>query len=107
VKLLTVALQLHPGGEQIILKYAGRDATAAYKPIHPEDALEKSLPKEQHLGFVDANAIREIQQSDTDRKQTKDELRMERARANKLPLGRILTLQDMEVRFGNCRFTTG
>ncbi|KAF9786874.1 FMN-dependent dehydrogenase-domain-containing protein [Thelephora terrestris] len=93
---VTEFLSLHPGGEQIILKYAGRDATAAYKPIHPEDALEKSLPKEKHLGFVDANAIRELQQSDTNRKQTKDELRMERAKASKLPLGRILTLQDME-----------
>lgn len=106
MKLLTGAFQLHPGGKQIILKYAGKDATAAYKPIHPKDALEKSLPKEKHLGFVDANALREIQQADTNRKKTKDEIRMEQAKANKLPLGRILTQQDMEVRFGNFRFTT-
>jgi L-lactate dehydrogenase (cytochrome) len=88
------------------LKYAGKDATAAYKPIHPEDALEKNLAKEKHLGFVDANAAREIQKVDADRKKTRDELRMEQAELNKPPLGRVLTLQDMEVRLGDCRLPT-
>jgi L-lactate dehydrogenase (cytochrome) len=91
---------LHPGGKQIILKYAGKDATAAYKPIHPEDALEKNLAKEKHLGSVDANAVREMQRADANRKKTRDELRMEQAKLGKPPLKRILTLQDMEVRSG-------
>jgi L-lactate dehydrogenase (cytochrome) len=95
-----VSLQLHPGGKQIILKYAGKDATAAYKPIHPDDALEKNLAKEKHLGSVDANAIGEMQKADANREKALDELRMEQARLNKPPLKRILTLQDMEVRFG-------
>lgn len=99
-------LQIHPGGKQIILKYAGRDATAAYSPIHPKDALEKNLAKDKHLGSVDADAAREIQQADANRKKTKDELRMEQAKQDKPPLGRILHLQDMEVRFGNCRYIT-
>jgi L-lactate dehydrogenase (cytochrome) len=94
---------VHPGGKQIILKYAGKDATAVYKPIHPQDALEKSLAKEKHLGFVDADAAREIRKRDENRKKTKDELRVEQAMQNKPPLGRVVTLQDMEVRFGNCR----
>ena len=34
--------QEHPGGRQIILKYAGRDATAAYMPVHPSDALKNT-----------------------------------------------------------------
>ena len=95
-----MSLQLHPGGKQIILKYAGKDATAAYKPIHPDDALEKNLTKEKHLGSVDANAIGQMQKADANRKKALDELRMEQARLNKPPLKRILTLQDMEVRFG-------
>lgn len=100
--MLTGLFQAHPGGKQIILKYAGKDATAVYKPIHPKDALEKNLAKEKHLGFVDADAVREIQKADANRKKTKDEVRMEQAKKDKPPLGRILTLQDMEVRFGNC-----
>lgn len=89
---------MHPGGRQIILKYAGKDATSAYKPIHPDDALEKNLPKEKHLGSIDANAVREILEADSNRKKTRDEQRMERAKLGKPQLKRILTLQDMEVR---------
>ena len=91
---------MHPGGKQIILKYAGKDATSVYVPIHPKDALEKNLTKEKHLGVVDADAVREIHKADANRKKTKDELRTEQAKKNKPPLGRILTIQDMEVRFG-------
>jgi len=97
---LTGVLQLHPGGKQIILKYAGKDATAAYKPIHPEDALEKNLAKEKHLGPVDTNAVEEMRRADANRKKTRDEFRMEQAKLGKPPLERILTLQDMEVRSG-------
>lgn len=88
---------MHPGGKQIILKYAGKDATAAYNPIHPGDALEKNLAKEKHLGPLDANAVEEIQRAGANRKKTQDELRTERAKLNKPPLKRIITLQDMEV----------
>ena len=98
---------MHPGGKQIILKYAGKDATAVYKPIHPKDVLEKNLAKDKHLGFLNADATREIQKADANRKKTKDESRMEQAKQNKPPLGRIVTLQDMEVRFGNCWCTAG
>ena len=105
--MLTGELQLHPGGKQIILKYAGKDATAVYQPIHPKDALEKNLAKEKHLGPVDADAVREIQKENVNRRKTEDELRVEQAMQNKPPLGRILTLQDMEVCFGNLCYTAG
>lgn len=104
-KPLTDVFQSHPGGKQIILKYAGRDATAAYKPIHPEDALEKNLAKEKHLGPVDTNAIEEIRRASANRKKTQDELRMEQAKLGRPPLKRILTLQDMEVRSVNFSLT--
>jgi len=91
-------LQEHPGGKQIILKYAGHDATAAYKPIHPDDALEKNLPKEKCLGSVNVTARQQLESEESLRKKTKDEIRVTEAQARKPPLRRVLTLQDMEVR---------
>lgn len=49
----------HPGGPKIILKYAGKDATEAYEPIHPPDTLDKYLDKSKHLGEVDMNTVKQ------------------------------------------------
>ncbi|KAF2771525.1 hypothetical protein EJ03DRAFT_388274 [Teratosphaeria nubilosa] len=54
---VTEFLPEHPGGPKIILKYAGRDATEEYKPIHPPDTLDKFLGKRKHLGEVDMNTV--------------------------------------------------
>ncbi|KAF9696962.1 hypothetical protein EKO04_004860 [Ascochyta lentis] len=54
---VTEFLPEHPGGPKIILKYAGKDATEEYEPIHPPDTLEKYLPKEKHLGEVDMGTV--------------------------------------------------
>jgi hypothetical protein len=35
------------GGSKIILKYAGKDATQEYDPIHPPDAITTNLPPEK------------------------------------------------------------
>jgi L-lactate dehydrogenase (cytochrome) len=32
-------LEDHPGGMGIIMKYAGRDASKAFNPIHPKDIV--------------------------------------------------------------------
>lgn len=50
---VTDFLNEHPGGSAIILKYAGKDATKAFDPIHPGDTLTKYLPEKYHLGSVD------------------------------------------------------
>lgn len=42
----------HPGGSAIILKYAGKNATKAFDPIHPPDTLTKYLAPKHHLGEV-------------------------------------------------------
>lgn len=47
----------HPGGPKIILKYAGKDATEEYEPIHPPDTLDKFLDKSKHLGEVDMGTV--------------------------------------------------
>ncbi|KAJ9118128.1 hypothetical protein QFC22_004030 [Naganishia vaughanmartiniae] len=40
---VTEWLDEHPGGAKIILKYAGKDATEEYEPIHPPDAISENL----------------------------------------------------------------
>lgn len=52
---VTDFLKEHPGGSAIILKYAGKDATKAFDPIHPSDTLTKYLPEKNHIGPVDPN----------------------------------------------------
>ncbi|KXX80283.1 Cytochrome b2, mitochondrial [Madurella mycetomatis] len=54
---VTEFLPEHPGGTKIILKYAGKDATEEFDPIHPPDTLEKYLPKSKHLGPVDMTTV--------------------------------------------------
>lgn len=41
---VTEFLPEHPGGSKIILKYAGKDATEEFDPIHPPDTLDKVRP---------------------------------------------------------------
>ncbi|KAJ7631075.1 FMN-dependent dehydrogenase-domain-containing protein [Roridomyces roridus] len=94
---VTDFLQEHPGGASIILKYAGRDATRAYEPIHPPDALTKHLPASKHLGPVSSSAVQTLVSAQQNRKKTKDEVRVEEAMKQRPPLGRILSLRDMEA----------
>lgn len=47
----------HPGGQKIILKYAGKDATEEFDPIHPPDTLDKFLDQSKHLGEVDMATV--------------------------------------------------
>ncbi|KAL1962459.1 hypothetical protein VTN77DRAFT_9660 [Rasamsonia byssochlamydoides] len=54
---VTEFLPEHPGGQKIILKYAGKDATAEFDPIHPPDTLDKYLHPSKHLGEVDMATV--------------------------------------------------
>ncbi|RDX56011.1 hypothetical protein OH76DRAFT_1427429 [Lentinus brumalis] len=93
---VTEFLPDHPGGAKIILKYAGKDATSAYEPIHPPDALDKHLPREKHLGSLDSAAASAVKEAAQNRRKTKDELRVEAAHAAKPPVSRMLSLWDIE-----------
>ncbi|KAI0876251.1 FMN-dependent dehydrogenase-domain-containing protein [Hypoxylon argillaceum] len=59
---VTEFLPEHPGGMKIILKYAGKDATEEFEPIHPPDTLDKYLDKSKHLGPVDMNTVARIEE---------------------------------------------
>jgi len=49
---MTGFLDEHPGGKNIIMKYAGRNGTKAFQTIHPKD-MTNALPKEAYIGEVD------------------------------------------------------
>ncbi|WVR06812.1 hypothetical protein IAU60_003848 [Kwoniella sp. DSM 27419] len=49
---VTDFLDEHPGGAEIILRYAGMDATEEYEPIHPPDAIKDNLDPSKHLGAL-------------------------------------------------------
>jgi len=92
---VTEFLPDHPGGAEIILRYAGRDATSVYEPIHPQDALEKNLPLSKHLGPLTDKAIQAVAQGQQVVHKL-DALRIEHARKKMPPLNRILNLKDMQ-----------
>ncbi|KAK6204510.1 FMN-dependent dehydrogenase-domain-containing protein [Scheffersomyces amazonensis] len=46
----------HPGGAAVIVKFAGKDATKAFDPIHPGDTLTKYLAPKYHLGDAEKPA---------------------------------------------------
>ena len=43
------------------MKYAGKDATEEFEPIHPPDTLDKYLDKSKHLGPVDMSTVAKVQ----------------------------------------------
>lgn len=86
----------HPGGPQVIMDYAGQDATAAFVPIHPSDTLDKYLPREKHLGALDEGSTRELRAASRNKGKSRDELRVEEAVKDKPPLGRMINVQDIE-----------
>ncbi|KAH9944576.1 glyoxylate dehydrogenase [Amylocystis lapponica] len=89
---VTEFLDEHPGGSRIILKYAGKDATEAYEPIHPPDAITTNLPIEKHLGLVDASTVaREVKVI------TAEEQMRQAAMEARPPLDNILNMHDFEV----------
>ncbi|KAI0079840.1 glyoxylate dehydrogenase [Panus rudis PR-1116 ss-1] len=89
---VTDFLDEHPGGSKIILKYAGKDATEAYEPIHPPDAITTNLPPEKQLGVIDASTI--VQ---TVKEVTEEEKRRQALLEARPPLDNILNMHDFEV----------
>ncbi|GLB37706.1 putative conserved region in glutamate synthase [Lyophyllum shimeji] len=89
---VTEFLDDHPGGSKIILKYAGKDATEEYDPIHPPDAITTNLPPEKHLGPVEPDTVERVEVEVTD----EEKARLARIAARP-PLSTILNLHDFEA----------
>lgn len=79
------------GGPGIIMKYAGKDATEAYEPIHPPNTLDTYLPKDKHLGQVDMDTVEKVI-----KERTEEEKELDRRRENKPPLHQCMNLYDFE-----------
>ncbi|PSN66959.1 hypothetical protein BS50DRAFT_573747 [Corynespora cassiicola Philippines] len=89
---VTEFLPEHPGGSKIILKYAGKDATEEFDPIHPPDTLDKYLDKSKHLGEVDMGTVeQEEKEVDPD-----EEARQERIQRMPI-LEQCYNLMDFEA----------
>ncbi|KAK1237773.1 hypothetical protein MKX07_003609 [Trichoderma sp. CBMAI-0711] len=91
---VTEFLPEHPGGEEIILKYAGKDATEEFDPIHPRDTLDKYLDKSLHLGDVDMSTVaREAKREEKD----PEEVARQRSIAEMPLLSECFNLHDFEA----------
>ncbi|KAG6920221.1 hypothetical protein DXG01_004990 [Tephrocybe rancida] len=89
---VTDFLDEHPGGSKIILKYAGKDATEAYEPIHPPDAITTNLPVEKHIGAIDPATVVRVVKAVTEEDKRRQALLDARP-----PLDEILNLHDFEA----------
>ncbi|KAI8140846.1 FMN-dependent dehydrogenase-domain-containing protein [Fennellomyces sp. T-0311] len=88
---LTKFLPEHPGGQKIILKYAGQDATSAFDPIHPPDIIDRFLPPEVCLGEVNAAELAAVEKVETEQ-----EKKLRIARENKPRLEEMYNSFDFE-----------
>ncbi|KAK9387355.1 FMN-dependent dehydrogenase-domain-containing protein [Lipomyces mesembrius] len=91
---VTEFLPEHPGGQKIILKYAGKDATKEFDPIHPSDTLDKYLPADKHLGPVDMASVK----TDPQEEELMDDLELARIERVKRmpPVSQCYNLLDFE-----------
>ncbi|KAI1489466.1 FMN-dependent dehydrogenase [Biscogniauxia mediterranea] len=89
---VTEFLPEHPGGMKIILKYAGKDATAEFEPIHPPDTLDKYLDKSKHLGPVDMSTVAKVEEEEDP-----EEAERQKRIANKPLLSQCYNLLDFEA----------
>ncbi|KAI5917730.1 FMN-dependent dehydrogenase [Camillea tinctor] len=89
---VTEFLPEHPGGMKIILKYAGKDATAEFEPIHPPDTLDKYLDKSKHLGVVDMSTVSKVEEEEDP-----EEAERQKRIANKPLLSQCYNLLDFEA----------
>ncbi|KAI0321804.1 FMN-dependent dehydrogenase-domain-containing protein [Amylostereum chailletii] len=87
---VTELLESHPGGTGPLLKYAGKDATTAFAPIHPPGTLD-TLPVKAVLGKVDKTTA-----PTTKERPTEEELRMQKARHALPSPGAVLNLREIE-----------
>lgn len=87
---VTDFLPNHPGGSQIILKLAGKDATEEYDPVHPPGTLEENLAPSARLGPIDPTTLSEPVKAATDIGPEPDESRPVR-------LETLLNMDDIEA----------
>ncbi|KAI8328709.1 hypothetical protein BC941DRAFT_363523 [Chlamydoabsidia padenii] len=89
---LTEFLPDHPGGQKIILRYAGTDATSAFDPIHPPDIIDRFLTPEVCKGQIDQALM-----SSQPKIETEEEKRVRLAHESKPRLDEMYNAFDFET----------
>lgn len=87
---MTEFLSEHPGGSAILLKHAGRDATAAYEVAHGPEMIEEGLAVSKKMGPVDPSTIQSHPQGAEAQKPPAP-------KPKRTPLPQIINLYDFEV----------
>ena len=87
---LTSFAASHPGGPDVILRCAGRDATAAYAEVHGPSLVD-TLPPEAHLGPVEDWSPAVAQEKKEKKKQSSRP-----ATEAKPPLASLISAHDFE-----------
>lgn len=90
---VTEFLNEHPGGSAILLKHAGRDATAAYEMAHGPEIIEEGLPAAKKRGSVDPSTI-EAHPKGASTNEKKAVVKPKR-----MPLAQIINLYDFQVSY--------
>ncbi|CAE6503647.1 unnamed protein product [Rhizoctonia solani] len=86
---VTEFLSEHPGGSTVLLKHAGKDATAAYEMAHGPEILEEGLPADKKKGPVDPSTIQAHPKS-------QEEVKKDVANSKRMPLAQVINLYDFE-----------
>jgi hypothetical protein len=83
-------LDNHPGGANVILRYAGKDATDGFDSVHSPDVLEE-LPKTALRGQIDAaELISSVETNTSSETSAKDQA------VSPPPLSTLINLHDFE-----------
>ncbi|KAI7859964.1 hypothetical protein BDC45DRAFT_431621 [Circinella umbellata] len=89
---LTQFLPEHPGGQKIILKFAGKDATKAFERQHPSSIIDQYLSPDVCIGQAEVNNEEEEQQEE----ETKEDKRVKLAREKMPRLEEMYNTFDFE-----------
>ncbi|GAA5978120.1 hypothetical protein JCM5350_007402 [Sporobolomyces pararoseus] len=82
----------HPGGQKILLRYAGRDATEAYNEVHSPQVIAENLSKDKHLGPVDMSTVEAISEEEKGKQNQGKE-----SGETRVSLTNCLNLDDIEI----------
>ncbi|CAE6473467.1 unnamed protein product [Rhizoctonia solani] len=86
---VTEFLSEHPGGSAVLLKHAGKDATAAYEMAHGPEIIEEGLPPEKKRGTVDPSTIQSHPKG-------QEEAKKDVVKPKRMPLAQVINLYDFE-----------
>ncbi|KAI0869863.1 mitochondrial cytochrome-like protein b2 [Hypoxylon argillaceum] len=88
----------HPGGVDVLLKHAGRDATTAYAEVHAPSLIRTSLPPSRQIGVLDASTAAEkwAQQ------QPQPLTAVSAAKGAKPPLSNLINAEDFRLAAQRC-----